>query len=198
MVQKKLFLIKIILLSLLLCSSLFAQNKIEKGLYVIRNVGMKNFHGQANKSYLNLSKTIKTAKDLKMSKPQLVMGKEYMSSDGQFYLIPEGDVYQIKSVYNDNTWGVLTIEDTFKKEGARVFVEYDEIKADNKITHRQRFRLEKTKNGNYFIRTLDGRYLRSSIDDKFKLGLSPKGLNSEEPKRQEFSEWSISKPNHRF
>jgi hypothetical protein len=128
----------------------------------------------------------------------MVMGEAYLDYVGQFYLIPEGDVYQIKSLYNDKSWGVLTIEDTFKKEGAKVFVEYDEIKADNEIIHRQRFRLEKTRMGNYFIRTMDGRYLSCALNDNFKLILSPKGPNSEEPKRQEFSEWIISKPRHRF
>ncbi|MCF8261198.1 MAG: hypothetical protein K9J12_10515 [Melioribacteraceae bacterium] len=195
MSQLNKLLLKMTLLSLFFLSTIYAQSKLEKGLYVISNIGLMNNSAADAKKYLNLSSKINSADEIKKKSVQIVMGKEYLDATGQLYLIPEGDAYQIKAVFNDKSWGVLTIEDTFKKEGAKLFVEYDEIKAENQIIHRQRFRLEKTKRDYYHIRTLDGRYLKI---DKNAAVLTSETPNPKTNNFYEFSEWFIAKPRNRF
>lgn len=72
----------------------------------------------------------------------------------------KGNGYLIQVQFGDGTWCNVTVEDTFKKEGAQIYLENRHVKGDNKLFHTQRFRIEEKRHGGYYIRSMDGRFLR--------------------------------------
>lgn len=105
---------------------------------------------------------------LTFRKSKLVRGPR--GSDGQsiFLCYPKGKGYHIQMRLDGEPEdaAALEIQNTLKKEGARVFL-VDKIHSDdgNYIIHPQRFLIQKAPRG-YFIRSTDGRYLRCDLQSK--------------------------------
>lgn len=148
--QKKLLgLLFLGVFGILLNSGVYAQfDSSKKGSYAIRNCFLS-----ANSGWLQFS-----GNDQTYTKTSLGQGARTFNNYGKFALFPEKDGYKLQVQFTDKTFGNWEVEETFKKEGARIFLMDRTLDSDNLIVNSQRFLIQKASEGHY-IRTMDGRYL---------------------------------------
>ena len=140
------------LFGILLNSAVYAQfDSKTKGSYAIGNIFLEK-PGRAG-GWLQFEGSPET-----YIKTPLGHGERTFSRHGKFAIFPQKKGYQLQVQFMDETWGNWEIEDTFKKEGARIHLMNTTIDDGNQIVNLQRFLIQKAPQG-YFIRTMDGRYL---------------------------------------
>ena len=125
-------------------------------------------------------------------KSKLVLGPSSTEPYAQFLCYPKGEAYHIQMKFKDESWGVLEIDDTFKKEGAKVNFVHDDVKGENFIVHPQRFLIQDAGNG-YYIRSMDGRYLFYDFDKKVLMLSSKDPSDYEETYKDKQFMWIIAR-----
>lgn len=161
----------------------------EKGRYMFENSYflIKNLDG----GWLQLE-----GQPTSFRKSKLVLGDRAVASGyAMFLCFPKGNAYQIQVQFSDkkNTWGVLEIEKTLKKDDARVYLTRDDIKDENYIIHPQRFLIQEAPQG-VFIRSTDGRYLRYDNEKKTVVLSSEDPANYKEHNMDKYFMWMVDQP----
>ena len=149
------------ILSMLIKQGAFAQfDSSKKGTYAIENVFADTRAGDTSGSWLQLEGSPDS-----YTRAKLVLAPRTFSPHGRFALFRQKQGYQVQVQFSDKSWGNWEVEKTFKKDGARIFLEKRTVDGKNMIINPQCFLIQKAPEG-YYIRTMDGRYLWYNTEKK--------------------------------